>query len=172
MSIQPHAMVSRHKFTSFVLATRVVAFGLIWHILNAGSFQSWLVGVPTVAAAAWVSCQISPGLPWRMNWLSLPLFLAYFIRGSLSGGWDVALIAPGLPVRPGFIRYQTCLAEGPARCLFANVISLLPGTLAAGFDGDVLWVHVLDLDSDPEDGLHTLEQQLIRLFRGCESETS
>jgi multicomponent Na+:H+ antiporter subunit E len=66
-------------------------------------------------------------------------------------------------VDPGFIRFASGLPEGPARHLFANVVSLLPGTVASGFDGDQIIVHALDRKSGVEPALRALEQRIAGL---------
>jgi multicomponent Na+:H+ antiporter subunit E len=67
-------------------------------------------------------------------------------------------------VEPGFTHFASAIPAGPVRYFFANVISLLPGTVASGFDGDRIIVHALDVNSGVEPALRALEQQVARLF--------
>jgi hypothetical protein len=45
-----------------------------------------------------------------------------------------------------------------------DVVSLLPGTVAAGVDRDEIIVHTIDVNAPVEAGLRRLERQTMRLF--------
>ncbi|MDZ7751444.1 MAG: Na+/H+ antiporter subunit E [Gammaproteobacteria bacterium] len=55
---------------------------------------------------------------------------------------------PRLLIAPGIIDYGFRPPLGLPRVMLANTISLLPGTLGAGMEGDILKVHVLDEEQD------------------------
>lgn len=71
---------------------------------------------------------------------------------SLLGGLDVAWRAfhPRLPLNPRWVVYPVRLPPGAARVSLGNELSLMPGTLAAGGQGDTLYVHCLDGDRPVE----------------------
>ena len=50
------------------------------------------------------------------------------------------------------------------RSLFINAVSLLPGTVAAGLEGDRIMVHALDVNARVEPALQRLEHRVARLF--------
>lgn len=143
-----------------------VIAALVWLGLNGDDLESWLIGAPAVMAAAALGGALRADRRPRLRWRGLLPFAAFFLRESVRGGWDVAwrVFRPNLPVAPGFIRFATELPEGPARYLFSNVVSLLPGTVTSGFDGDRIIVHALDVDSGVETALRTLEQRVAKLF--------
>ena len=64
------------------------------------------------------------------------------------------------------VDYSLHLREGTARVFFANIVSLLPGTLSADIRGDTLIVHVLDKNLPMFEQLRRLELAVARLF-GC-----
>ena len=138
----------------------------VWFGLNGGDLGSWLIGGPAVVAAAALGGVLGVHRRLRLRWRGILPFAAFFLRESVRGGWDVAwrVLHPSLPVNPGFIRFTSALPEGPVRYLFANVVSLLPGTVASGFDGDQIIVHALDANSSVETALRTLEQRVGSLF--------
>ena len=76
-------------------------------------------------------------------------FFLRFLRQSIVAGMDVAWRAlhPGLPLRPGYVIYQSHLPPGLMQSAFCTETSLVPGTLPSGLDenGAVI-VHCLDLD--------------------------
>ncbi|MCP5141866.1 MAG: Na+/H+ antiporter subunit E [Chromatiales bacterium] len=157
----------------------------VWLVLSGGAPGSLIVGVPTILAAVWAGARLrgaarkatSPsGVDLR--WSALPAFIAFYLYESMRGGLDVAgrVLSPTARLRPGFIDYPSTLRSPAAQLLFANSVSLLPGTLTADLDGARLRVHVLHLDGSPdadreagagsvaERDLAHLERQVARLF--------
>ncbi len=153
--------MARHGLT--VLA---VAAGL-WLLLSGGDLASWLIGAPVIVAAAW-SVRLLP-VPDRVPFSPIAAlrFLPFFVAESLRGGVDVAsrVLASELRVQPGFESYPLRLRHVPARVMFVNAVSLLPGTLAADLSGDRVQVHVLDSTSDFRAELEDLERRIGRIYR-------
>ena len=149
------------------IAIRAAALGTIWAVLAGPDPQSWIIGAPAVIASAWVSTRLSePGRAGLSLW-GLARFLPFFAWESLKGGADVALrvMRPRMNIDPGFRSYRVGLAQPAARVLFLDVVSLLPGTLSADIEGDMLMVHALDRKSDPMPELRNLERRVAALFR-------
>lgn len=92
-------------------------------------------------------------------------FLPYFLLVSARGGLDVAVRAfrGSGALNPGFIDYPVTL-RGELAVLFANVVSLLPGTLTARVEEGRMTVHVLDTRSDVAGRLGELERRVGRAF--------
>ncbi len=146
------------------------ALAVIWLGLCGPSLESWYVGVPAVLAAAWTASRFPASLPLGLRWSGLVPFASFFLRESVVGGWDVArrVLAPEMRIAPGHVAYRTSLPPGPARHLMLSSISLLPGTLSAGIEGDCIDVHAIDVNDDPSAGLRRLEQRVAGLFTGLE----
>ena len=148
------------------LAVLAVAAGL-WLLLSGGDLASWLIGAPVIVAAAW-SVRLLP-VPDRVPFSPIAAlrFLPFFVAESLRGGGDVAsrVLASELRVQPGFESYPLRLRHVPARVMFVNAVSLLPGTLAADLSGDRVQVHVLDSTSDFRAELEDLERRIGRIYR-------
>lgn len=157
-----------------LLAARLVfyclAWAAFWWLINEGDAASWVVGLPTVLAAAAISTWLAPPLGWWWNLRGLPHFVWYFGRSSLEGGFDVAWRAfhPRLPIDPGIIEYRMRLPEGTGRVFFANAISLCPGTVSMRMREDRLLIHVLDMRQPVHQRLGELERMVSVLF-GVES---
>jgi multicomponent Na+:H+ antiporter subunit E len=141
-------------------------WSLLWWLISEGDAASWLVGFPTVLAAAGVSVWLAPMSAWRWKLRGVVPFVWHFGRASLEGGVDVAWRAfhPRLPIDPGMLEYRTRLPAGTARTLFANVISLCPGTVSADLREDLLTIHVLDCRQPVPRKLRELELAVGRLF--------
>ncbi|TVS14954.1 MAG: cation transporter [Planctomycetaceae bacterium] len=147
-----------------------LAWAVLWWLINKGDLDSWLVGLPTVLAAATISTWLAPPSVWRWTLRGIPRFVWYFGRSSIEGGFDVAwrAVHPGLPIEPGVIEYPIRLPQGTARVFFANAISLCPGTVSMQMREDRLLIHVLDMGQPVHQRLGELERVVSVLF-GVES---
>lgn len=136
----------------------------LWWLLSGG--QGWYIGVPSIIGAVALSSWLGAP-PLRLRLIALPRFILFFLGALLSGGWDVAYRAlhPRLPLHPAWVHYPVQIKQPRYRLLFASLIGLLPGTLAARVDDDCLYMHVLDSHGDWQLGTARLEQQLIALLQ-------
>jgi multicomponent Na+:H+ antiporter subunit E len=148
------------------LTLRVAVFALLWWALTGGARDSWGIGLPLVLIAVAVSLGLSPARGGPLSVTGTLRFLPFFLWHSLRGGVDVARRAfhPSLPIRPVLVEYRLRVPPGPGPVFMANVVSLLPGSLAAGLDGDRLLVHVLDRNGDFRRELSALERRVADLF--------
>jgi multicomponent Na+:H+ antiporter subunit E len=147
------------------IATGAVLAG-IWWLLNPGDHASWLVGGPTVALGAVLAALLPRPAAHQLSVFGAIRFAAFFLWQSVLGAVDVALRAldPRLPIDPGLRRVEIDLPPGPPMTLFANTVTLLPGTLTAEIDGNRLIVHALDQAADPEAELNCLARRVRDLF--------
>lgn len=153
-------------------ALRSAALGallaLLWFVLAGGAVSSWIVGVPTIAAALVLARQVERPAPrLRLDPAGVLRFVAYFLRESVRGGIDVAgrVSARRLRVAPGLVRYRWRLpADGPARALFALSASLLPGTLVAAMGEQEVLIHAIDAKGPVPAELAELERRVAGLF--------
>jgi multicomponent Na+:H+ antiporter subunit E len=146
-----------------VLKRFALALGL-WAVLTGGDPSAWLVGVMAAIAATYMSLEL---LPPRAHGVRLAVVIALapaFLWDSLRGGLDVARRAlhPRLPLRPVWLAYPVRLPAGAARVSLGNMLSLMPGTLAAGTQRDELCVHCLDGTMSVEAQLAMEEARIAR----------
>lgn len=145
---------------------RLILMAGLWFALNGADAKSWLVGVPTAIVAAAINLPFLPRGAWRWRLrASLPM-LWFFLKESYIGAFDVARRAldPRLPIQPGFVEYRCALTTASARLFFADLISLMPGTLSARADDDHLIIHALDVSAGVEADLQALERKVAALF--------
>lgn len=147
---------------------RLLLLLFIWWVLTQGDTTSWAIGIPTVLFATIVSLWLSTYSPWGWRLNAFLRFVPLFVYWSLKGGIDVAgrAFSPSLPLAPEILDYSLQLRNGTARVFFANIVSLLPGTLSADIRGDMLMIHVLDSTLPMFEQLRRLEVAVARLF-GC-----
>ena len=148
------------------IVLKLTLFAALWLLLSDGDPASWIVGLPTIVAAAWTSRRLGTISNDRFSITGLVQFIPFFIWESFRGGLDVLLrvLRPRMRIAPGFRRYEISLQDSRAQLLFLNSVSLLPGTLAADIDSGSLMVHALDANTDFTAELQRLEQAAGRVF--------
>lgn len=138
---------------------------LVWWALTEGA-GAWIFGAVVIAAATGAALLLTPRGTNQISVTALPRFVAFFLRESWRGGFDVGRRAlhPRLSLAPGLLEYRLRLPPGGARIFLFNVVSLLPGTLSTDFDESNLTVHVLDRDLPVLAEIEQLEAQVAALF--------
>jgi multicomponent Na+:H+ antiporter subunit E len=92
-------------------------------------------------------------------------FLPFFAWQSLKGGYQTASLALSSRAAPAdFIEFETFLGSRREKILFMHIISLMPGSLTANINGQIIRIHILDINEYSEDGLRDCEQRLSRIF--------
>jgi multicomponent Na+:H+ antiporter subunit E len=147
---------------------RFALFLAAWSVLTAGDLGALVPGVLAAAGATWLAHRLARHGDTQLRVLPLVMLLPGFLWRSLLGGIDVARRAfdPRMPLKPGWVRYPTQLPPGAARVALGSELSLMPGTLAAGSDGDALLVHCLDVDEDIGRMIGKEERRLAAASRG------
>lgn len=148
------------------LLMRISVYGILWVVLTGGRLESWILGVPAVLLAVWVS---GGDRRFRSGRFSIPgglRFMGFFLKASLVSGFDVVRRAlhPRLPLDPDLIVYRLSLTTEAARVFMADAVSLLPGTLSADLADDNLTVHVLDRNTPVRADLQALEKRVAAML--------
>ncbi len=145
---------------------RWIVIAAVWWIISEGDGSSLWLGALVALAAAALSMSLRPdGIP-GLSPLGALRFAGYFLVNSVLGGVDVAMRAlkPSMPIDPRFVSYPLRLTDVSARVLFANTLSLLPGTLSAQLSGDTLVVHALDCSGDVIGEIAQVEERVAGVF--------
>lgn len=90
-------------------------------------------------------------------------YVLYFLGRMLMANVDVLLrvIRPTVPINPGVVRAELSLANGRARNMVANSITLTPGTLTVEMTEDSIFVHWISL---PEGDAGEMTQRMVDGF--------
>jgi multicomponent Na+:H+ antiporter subunit E len=149
------------------LITRIAILAFIWWVLTKGAVDSWIVGVPAISAATAIDVYFFRPGGNRWSWGGLIVFILFFLKSSISSGLDVVrrTYHPRLPLEPAMIEYPLNFASPAARDFFVCTVSLLPGTLSAGFEGDRLVVHALDVGRPVVQELDLIQQRVAAVFK-------
>ncbi len=152
------------KDTLVSIVIRGGLFLFIWGVLTDGDTSSLSIGLPAVMLTIIVSIILIPPTHIvfiRVIWV-VPLFLIYSFKGASDVAWRV--FHPRLPISPGLIKYPLSLPPGLAQVLMINLVNLVPGTLTAKLEHNVLTIHVLDIRNDFKTELITIEQHVAKIF--------
>ncbi len=100
--------------------------------------------------------------PFRL--VSYCLSMTYLI---IKANIDVAtrVLDPDLPINPAIVEYQTKLKSNLAKTIYANSITLTPGTLTVEIDKNKLYVHCLAEIHQKDLYSQRLENLVIKLMR-------
>lgn len=134
----------------------------LWLVLSQGRLDGVVFGVAAAAGAAWFSAAMTSAIGPRFGLYGLLRLAPGFFWRSLAGGTDVAwrALQPRMPLNPGWTAYSCRLPGGAMRVALGGELSLMPGTLVAGSDGDRLLVHCLDIGGSVEEALRAEEDRL------------
>lgn len=150
------------RFRSLLL--RGAAFATLWTSLVGPDAEGLVLGLAVVPAAVALSLRLTPPVESVRPGRLLAVLPGFHLR-SLMGGVDVATraVSPRMPLAPGWVVSRVALSPA-GRVVLGAQLSLMPGTLVAGSDGDRLLVHALDRAARPEDALRAEEARLASVF--------
>lgn len=145
----------------------LAAFSLLfgcWLALMAFSMDGIIFGALVSGASAYFMTRhmSTTGAPLLHR---LPGFLFYFVRESIVGGIQVAVMSfEKNPPKPYLLERELRLHGDFARFFFIAGISLVPGTLSYNLRQAHLTVHVLDVRFDADSELDVMERKIAHLF--------
>ena len=92
---------------------------------------------------------------FRVNW-RVPFYLIWLIKEVFWANISVAriILHPKLPISPIIVPFRATMKSDLGRFIYANSITLTPGTITTGTQGDTLRIHALtwhDVDGREED---------------------
>jgi multicomponent Na+:H+ antiporter subunit E len=143
-----------------------VALAVLWAGFHWYDPASWMVGIPTALIGGALTLFLPATAPLRLSPLGGLRFATFAVIGIIRGAVDVSRrsLSPQT-LQPGCIPWRTYLPQGRPRRLFAVAITMLPGTLTARIEGDMLTIHALDLTDATHAELKSLEAHVAELYR-------
>ncbi len=150
--------------TPVLFLNRLLLCALVWWVLSGGAAGSWAVGAPVAVIAAVLSSIMLPPFRWSLR--GAIRFWPFFLWASLKGGVDVAARAMHrrLPLNPGVVEHRTRLAKPLAQVSMVNLMSLVPGTLAADLEDGYISIHALDSRGPVRQNVAISEGRIAALF--------
>lgn len=139
-------------------------YSALWALLGQG--RGWSFGLPLIIAAVLLSDRLQL-YPLRVRLRRVLPFTLFFIHRLLCGAWDVSVrtLRRQPPHHAGWVTYQFHAATPTGvRLLMSSITGMLPGTLAARIDDDVLHMHIMDKSGDWQREAQRLERELVALI--------
>jgi multicomponent Na+:H+ antiporter subunit E len=149
-----------------------VALFAFWQVLT-GSFaiSDIIVGlVVSVVLALWAAAFLwdteeapilTPGQAVRFV-LYVPYLVVEIVRASVYVAEKV--LDPRLPIRPAIISHRSPLKRPVSRVVFANSVTLTPGTLTVDVEDHVFKIHCLGDEFADGVASRVLERKVGRVF--------
>lgn len=146
------------RLTRYILLF-LTMFGL-WLLLS-GHYKPMTIGFGVLSSL------LVTYVAWRMDrednyafplifTFRLPVYWGWLVKEMLKSNLNVAriILSPKLPISPIMVPFRACMKSDLARMIYANSITLTPGTITTGTEGDILRIHALtwqDVDGREED---------------------
>ena len=132
----------------------IVALASAW-LLWSGYFDNALLlslGAVSVATVFILALRMGlvdrEGVPIQLG-VRLLLYAPWLAWEVFKANLDVArrILSPGLPIDPRIIEVKAGQREDLGRVIYANSITLTPGTVSIDAEGDVITVHALTAEA-------------------------
>ena len=95
-------------------------------------------------------------------------YLPWLARAIMTSAWDVTkiILNPRLPISPTLIRVKASQKTPVGITVYANSITLTPGTISARVSGHEILVHAVTRDGAEEVGEGTMDRRVTK-FEGA-----
>ena len=126
-----------------------LSYLFIWMIFSEKiSIETWLIGIMIVALTMLMNKSLLPKKKSRFHFKVILYGIRYFLllmREIVLANIHVALLvlSPTPKISPVFIHYSTILRSDFYKMVFANSITLTPGTISITLNQDALCIHCL-----------------------------
>jgi multicomponent Na+:H+ antiporter subunit E len=126
-----------------------VALAALWMLLS-GHTESHLLALGALSVVLSVGVVRALGIldretiPVHLLGRAL-LYWPWLLWEIVKANWDVAKIIanPSLPISPTMMRVRASQKTDLGKAIYANSITLTPGTLSVGLEGDEITIHAL-----------------------------
>jgi len=98
--------------------------------------------------------------------IRFPVFAALLLIEIIKANWDVLkrMLAPGLPISPRIVSFDSYLESDLAKTVLANSITLTPGTVTVDIQESRFFVHCLAGEFTGDPGAGKLQGMTAWLF--------
>jgi multicomponent Na+:H+ antiporter subunit E len=144
---------TKAPFRSHGLISLWAVLFIVWMVANSTlAVVVVLLGAAITLPIAWILA--SSGSTWnRVRWtpdglLHFSLYVATFLVELVKANITMMryVYAPRIDIKPGIVKVRTRLKSPIGRLALANTIALTPGSLVMELRGDMLFIHLLDID--------------------------
>jgi multicomponent Na+:H+ antiporter subunit E len=151
---------------TLILFVVLLAVWLLW----SGHFTPLLIslGVVSCAFVAWTAWRMGvvdrEGLPVEISPRVLA-YLPYLALEIVKANIDVArrIVTPRMPIGPRVFRTTAGQRTDLGRTIYANSITLTPGTVSVDLDGDEITVHALTAEAQAGVENEEMNRRVVRV---------
>ncbi|WP_245667649.1 Na+/H+ antiporter subunit E [Neptunicoccus sediminis] len=158
------------------MRTILSAFALfgLW-LLMSGVYKPLVVGLGA-ASAIFAVYMVRRMDRVDQDHLKIPLNPFYFITYLFWLLWEVVksnvtvtklILAPHLNLRQHIFRVPNTQKSELAEVIFANSITLTPGTVTVETEGDAFWVHAVSFDDSDHEALADMDRRVTSIETGA-----
>ena len=155
----------------YPLVLGMILFG-IW-LLWSGHYTPLPIslGVVSCLLVVLLSCRMNivdeEGVPIEMGLRPFIFYAPWLFKEIVMANIDVAwrILDPRLPILPTLIRVTASQKGDLGRVIYANSITLTPGTVSIDMEGDQITVHALSYEGAVEDMSGEMDRRVSNLER-------
>ncbi len=133
------------------LSLGVVLVGL-WLLLS-GHFTPLLMclGLASIVLVVWIAWRMDvidhESHPHHLPLLKLGAYWFWLLKAIIISSIDVcrAIVTPSMPITPTRVNVKASQESDLGKVIYANSITLTPGTISMSVDGDTIDVHALTI---------------------------
>lgn len=94
-------------------------------------------------------------------------YIGWLLVEIAKANWAVTktIMSPDLPVRQHFFKVPFRQKTDLCQTIFANSITLTPGTVSVEVEDDFFWVHAISYSEDDMDALAEMDARVLRTER-------
>lgn len=130
----------------------IILFTCIFIILNERlSVLTVTMGIVVAVISIWITNKILEIDYVEMFHINAWLILTYFwliIRDTYVAGFDTIKRTLTGDIKPNFIDYQTKIEDEYLRAMFANAVTMPPGTIVVNRDGETMSILTVGFERD------------------------
>jgi len=130
-----------------------MGLSLLWLVLS-GHYTVLLVGLGlfSVSLVVYLATRMDvvdhEGHPIHLRLLPTLHYWGWLLKEIILANIDVCrrILAPGMPISPTIIEVRSTQHTVVGRVIYANSITLTPGTVSMSVDADIILVHALSVE--------------------------
>lgn len=155
------------------ILSALALFGL-W-LLMSGVYKTLIIGLGA-ASAIFAVYMVRRMDRVDQDHLKVPLKPFRFITYAVWLVWEVVksnvtltklILAPDLNLRQHIFRVPNTQKSELAEVIFANSITLTPGTITVEAEGDAFWVHAVSYDESDHEALADMDRRVTSFETGA-----
>ena len=105
------------------------------------------------------------GVPLQLGLRPFIYYAPWLLKEIVVANIDVTrrILHPRLPIRPTIVRVRASQKGDLGRVIYANSITLTPGTVSVDMEGDRITVHALSHEGAEEDMAGEMDRRVSKL---------